>query len=120
MKLKTRLKAVAIEARREFELKEIDRDLLSELYLNYTRMHETEKFLCLAAKMFPRLNCGLASVYLRFKLGDGQIIRGKFRGHAHTFLQVEDLIVDITADQYGGPSIYVGPLTQAWTFSSLT
>ena len=66
--------------------------------------------------MFPNLNCGLATVYLRKLFSDGRIVNGKYKDNNHTFLLLEDsVVVDITSDQYGGPKVYVGPLQSPWS-----
>ena len=66
--------------------------------------------------MFPNLNCGLATVYLRKLFSDGKIVNGKYQNKNHTFLLLEDsVVVDITSDQYGGPKVYVGLLQSPWS-----
>ncbi len=74
---------------------------------------------------FPRDNCEHASVYLRHFVGGGDIIDGTYidtdsREMPHSFLYIgetalaEETIADITADQFGGPAVYVGPLVLPW------
>jgi hypothetical protein len=93
----------------------LDRNQLGECYLQYTAIHNINQFIDQALAQFPKLNCGLASVYLQHKLNTGSIIQGRYDEEAHTFLQLPDqTIIDITADQYGGPSVYIGPLCPPW------
>ncbi|HMH31329.1 MAG TPA: hypothetical protein VK534_02545 [Methylomirabilota bacterium] len=106
---------VAKQARGDFEAGSIDRDLLSELYLEYNpKVRDIDLLLEHAAKLFPSWNCGLASVYVRHLLGDGIPKVGKFRGMGHTVLVLDARIADITADQFGGPKIYVGSVIEPW------
>jgi hypothetical protein len=102
-------------ARETFESGSISRELLARLYSEYNPGVEIDSFLDEAARLFPTLNCGLASVYLQYILGQGEIINGNHNGHNHTFLKIKDLIVDITADQFDGPEVYVGPLRAPWS-----
>jgi len=109
------LQAVAIKAREDLERGRVSRELLERLYVAYNPNVEIDSFLKEASKIFPRLNCGVASVYLRYVLGGGEIIQGKYNQENHTFLQVGEHIVDITADQFGGPKIYIGELKDSWS-----
>jgi hypothetical protein len=45
-------------------------------------------------------------------------VRGTYSGYSHTFLLLGGNVVDITADQFDGPPVYVGPLTQPWEVQS--
>lgn len=92
-----------------------DKKLLASLYKEYADIDDIQSFVARAEEMFPKLNCGLASVYLKHELGEGKIVNGKFKNENHTFLLLDDgNIADITADQYGGPEIYYGPLREPW------
>jgi hypothetical protein len=105
------IEKIALRARKDFEKGNIDKNELRRLYLNYNPIKNINLFIKKAKKFFPKLNCGLASVYLKKLISDGKIIRGKYLNKNHTFLLLEDkIIVDITSDQYGGPKIYVGPI----------
>ena len=116
----TDLLELATEVRAEFEAAQIPPELLAWLYRQYNREVEAATFVAEAAKLFPRLNCGLACVYLRHRLGLGRIIRGRYGDEAHTFLLVHGrTVMDITADQYGGPPVYVGPLVLPWALPRL-
>jgi len=53
-------------------------------------------------------------------VAEGEIVQGKYQNENHTFLMLEDnQIVDITADQYGGPKVYVGDLKLPWSLEEL-
>ncbi len=106
------VRLIATKTRQDFENGALDTKLLIDLYQSYNRLKNPREFVTRAQKMFPNLNCGLASVYLKHLFKKGEIIKGKYADESHTFLQLDNnLIVDITADQYGGPPIYVGPIT---------
>ncbi len=109
------LKLKALQVRKQFENKEIDDCLLKDLYSRYASVENIGLFIKTALNQFPKLNCGLASVYLQHLLG-GKMIKGKYEDSNHTFLLVKDQVVDITADQYGGPKVYVGELKLPWKF----
>lgn len=108
---------LANETREQFELHQIPRELLGQLYTEYNpHLLDTREFLEAAEYLFPRLNCGLATVYLAFAYdGPSEFIQGAFEGESHTFLRVGKTVVDITADQYqGGPRIFAGEPTNSW------
>lgn len=108
--------SIAAVVRREFEQASVDKALLVRLYASYADVGDTESFVDAALKSFPRGNCGLASLYLQHKLG-GQVRRLIYAGHRHSVLFTgPDEIVDITADQFGGPPIYLGPFKPPWTY----
>ncbi len=110
------LKFLAQRARDDFEVGAVSRQLLRRLYLDYNReIEDIDGFLDRAARLFPKGNCGLASVYLRHVLGIGEVVKGRYYGKPHTFLLVDVRILDITADQFGGPSVYIGDFTQPWS-----
>ncbi len=110
------IQKVVQKARDDFENRNISSDLLCNLYLKYDSGIDIVEFLRQASEIFPKLNCGLASIYLRHILKEGEIVQGSYKMHNHTFLKIENLIVDITADQFGGPKIYIGPLKSPWSF----
>lgn len=103
------------EVRREFEGRTYDKALLKRLYLAYNPAVEFDSFLEKAEEIFPKGNCGLAAVYLRDKLGNGEIIKGFYNDQPHTFLLFKGKVIDITADQFGGPAIYTGDIGKGWT-----
>lgn len=113
MGLSMRQKIIAI--RTDFESGNIPRYLLAKLYSQYNPTIKIDPFINEAANLFPKLNCGLASAYLQYSLGKGIIINGSYGDHNHTFLSLGETIVDITADQFGGPKIYIGPLRAPWS-----
>ncbi len=104
----------ALEAREAFRARRCDATLLARLYEHYNPVPRTELFVERALDMFPSLCCGLASVYLQYRLGEGTVTRGSFRNEQHTFLLTRGCVVDITADQFGGPEVYVGLLAAPW------
>ncbi len=113
---------IIIEARHQFENREVDIQLLKDLYQSYNQLDDIHSFLQHAQELFPSLNCGISSVYLKHRLKIGKIINGSYAGNNHTFLQLNDspIIADITADQFGGPPIYLGQLQEPWSLESNT
>ncbi len=112
----TELQSVADDARRAFETKSVDEALLAELYGAYADVGDTALFVKRALGSFPHLSCGLATVYVRHRLGAGTVVQGKYGKEDHTFLRMEDgTVIDITADQYGGPKTYVGKIAPPWS-----
>ena|SRR3989338_2807645 len=109
------LKQIAVEARKEFEQGSVDKKILEKFYKIYNPMDNVPLFIKRAQKLFPKLNCGLASVYIQRLISGSKIIEGKYKNNLHTFLMLKDVLIDITADQYGGPAVYVGPLQKPWS-----
>jgi hypothetical protein len=110
---------IAQEARQAFEANIIARPLLRKLYLEYNpSVLDVDNYLDFAARIFPKGNCGLASIYLQHQLGVGKVVEGTYclerSIEPHQFLKVGELIIDITADQFDGPAVYVGPLELPW------
>lgn len=78
---------------------------------------------------FPKGNCGIASAVMLAAVGTGARVYGSYicsevggsqYSAPHMFLSVETqdngpVIANITADQFGGPSIYVGKLVLPWS-----
>jgi len=91
----------------------VGQELLAQLYKGYTDVGDTTKFISHAKVLFPNGNCGLTSLYLKKEIG-GEIVQGTYGEHNHTFLLVDDTVIDITADQFGGPKVYIGPLRSPW------
>lgn len=109
------IKEIAEDIRQEFEFCRVDNGLLAKLYIKYSNVPDIEDFLKQARESFPKLNCGLATVYLRHRLGEGEIVNGKYGKENHSFLLLNGkTVIDITADQYGGPRVYCGPLKPPW------
>lgn len=106
---------IAAATRLRFESGTIDKSRLKQLYAEYAEVGDVGEFVDRAQDLFPKLNCGLASLALKDALGSGAVTNGRFLDENHTFLLLgRDTIADITADQYGGPSVYVGPLKNPW------
>jgi len=113
-------KNIARKIRKEFEAKKIDTSILKKLYIQYHPVKDIHVFINRATIFFPNLNCGIASVYLKHTLGKGSITNGNYNDNSHTFLLLnKKTIIDITADQYGGPKVYVGPLKSPWGLKKL-
>lgn len=109
----------AHEVRFAFELGEFDVAVARRAYSAYAPDIDVDLFLSRARALFPALNCGLCSTYLGAVLGCGTVRRGKYDAEDHTVLAVGSLIVDITADQFGGPRVYVGPPQFPWRFADV-
>jgi len=108
---------IATDVRNEFEHWSIDGEKLNHLYMAYNHISHVDRFLDTARKIFPRLCCGIATIYLKEILTEGTVKRGKYERNNHTFLLLnEEVIVDITADQYGGPSVFMGLIRYPWSF----
>lgn len=107
---------MAYHARVLFELGRVDEQLLETLYNEYCKIDDLALFIKRSQRIFPFGNCGIASLYLKNLLGAGKIICGSYKGNSHTFLSIKSNIIDITADQFGGPKVYIGRLTQPWSF----
>lgn len=107
--------------RRQFELQQVDRLLLRKLYTSYCpSVGNVDLFLLQAQKFFPYLNCGIASLYVQYVLQRGEVTQGSFAGQSHTFLFLpNERIADITSDQLGGPSVYIGPYISPWSENRL-
>lgn len=114
------IQRAAGEARKQFEDRKVDSRTLEKLYAAYNPdVGDVALFIQRARELFPHLNCGLASVYLREILHLGTVTPGKYLDQDHTFLLIDDgqeepVVVDVTSDQYGGPPVYVGPLQAPW------
>ncbi len=88
--------------------------LLARLYSDYNPVSDPALFVERALGMFPRLCCGLATAYVQQQLGEGTIVRGAYGNEGHTYLVARGSVVDVTADQFGGPEVYVGPIVSPW------
>jgi hypothetical protein len=108
------LQTTAQATRRAFEAGLFDVAIARLAYGAYAPGLDIDLFLARSRALFPALNCGLCSAYLRAVLGRGSIRRGRYDGEAHTVLAIGSTIIDITADQFGGPPVYVGPPRRPW------
>lgn len=107
---------IAGSARIAFENRRIPIKKLRNLYLRYKKIEDIDLFIYRARSIFPSLNCGVASLYIKHILKEGRIINGSYGGNNHSFLLLNNnIIIDITSDQYGGPEVYVGPLILPWS-----
>ncbi len=111
------------QARRDFESGVISPRLLVSLFEVYSPGPGAEDIVRGALRQFPMFGCGVASVYLQHELQEGEVVDGAYinphgRALPHTALVIESLVlVDITADQNGGPEVYVGPVESPWLFA---
>ena len=120
------LQGLARQCRADFEAGRVSNDELVELYGKYLpeQTFGLRLFLDHERGRFPANNCQPATVYLRHKVGYGEIDDGQYLvGNTlrpHTFLNVGqtvmalETIVDYTADQFGGPAVYTGPIMEPW------
>ena len=107
---------IAVKIRKNLQNKKIPSTILARLYQKYNTEVNVVEFVKEAKKLFPKLNCGLASVYLKYVLGRGEVVSGKYDQNNHTFLKIgKNKILDITADQYGGPEVYFGEIKSPWS-----
>jgi hypothetical protein len=110
--------------RAEFDRWAIDEDVLRWLYPAWNPGMLTADFddyLRRARESFPTGCCGLASVYLMYELKTGEPEHGRYDETGHTVLKwAHQRIADITADQFGGPEVYVGPPDYPWRFGLTT
>ena len=112
------IEKIASETRLEFENGKVDRNKVIDLY--WRKNPANRKFdvgsLSSTLNIFPYNNCGLVSVYLESLIPDSKVVEGKYGLRYHDFILVqESIIVDITADQFGGPKVYVGKLRSPWS-----
>jgi hypothetical protein len=114
------LQETAKRARQSFESGEAYQDKSVKEYVeSLPNMPDPQFHLEWFSKIFPKGNCEITTVYLQSQLKTGEIINGSYllengQLEDHSFLKVGEEIIDITADQFGGPTIYVGPLTFPW------
>ncbi len=113
-KLKKDLIYIAQESRRIFERKEVDLTHLTELYMRFFRKKNAEDMISFSIEMFPNTCCYVATLFLKEQLKGSRYISGGYKRFNHDFLEYRGRILDITADQFGGPRIYVGPLVLPW------
>lgn len=105
---------IAIEARLEFIHKTINQRLLSALYRYHFPINPIHPHLPRLLQEFPNNGAQLATTYLQYIFG-GEITKGQYERHNHYFLTLpRNVIVDITADQFGGPEIFVGKIRPPW------
>ncbi|MFB6145854.1 MAG: hypothetical protein ABEJ99_05125 [Candidatus Nanohaloarchaea archaeon] len=110
------IEKTAADVREQFQSGDIDVEQLEQLYSGYSDVDDVKEFVSKGVEKFPELCCGLASIYLKDRLGKGEVINGSYSDKNHTFLRVDGNILDITADQFGGPKLYFGPPEKPWSF----
>jgi hypothetical protein len=133
--------AVAVSARHDFETKALELSYLQSLvkreliYIAESYKDDLTSWIEQTIMTFPGDGCELASAVLLDRLQSGKIIYGRYVHEpigphnikkSHTFwsqegtLSEHTLIADITADQYGGPPVYVGTMVQPWVIPDWT
>lgn len=108
------LKAIAKKMRKAFETQAIPSQELIDAYQAYHPTKNIKQIVQSSQKTFPHGTSKLTAAYLQKEIGTGTIVHGNYKGKQHAFLKVGKTIIDITADQYGGPAVYVGPLKAPW------
>lgn len=108
------IRARVTQTREAFESGTFDVTIARRAYADYAPDIDLDLFLPRARELFPALNCGLCSTYLRAILQRGTVHRGSYNGERHTVLLINSTVIDITADQFGGPPVYVGALRRPW------
>jgi hypothetical protein len=112
----TSIRRIALKARTDMEQHRVDETRLKKEYREYSNTKNIDTFFEKARYLFPKLNCGLASVHLKSEIRKSKIVNGKYGRHNHTFIIINrKIVVDITADQFGGPPVYVGKLEHPWS-----
>lgn len=121
----------ATAARLEWEMRAVDWDKLQELYRKWVEEfgnvgHQIAlslvglpRMIANAQSTFPKGCCGMASCLLASRIPNAQLVHGLYecpQQEPHTWVMVDDLVLDITADQFGGPPVYIGPLEKPWIF----
>lgn len=85
-----KIKQIACKAREDFETQIIGETELKQLYQQYNPIDDIDSFMRKAREMFPCLNCGLATVYLKKFFPDGKIVNGKYGRNNHAFLLIDE------------------------------
>lgn len=79
---------------------------------------EVDKLMETAKRLFPTGCCGLASCLVAAEIPDAKVVTGAYvhdgEERPHTWVEYESMVVDVTADQFGGPRVYVGEKTSEW------
>ncbi len=95
---KSKMKEIALKVRRSFEQKEFEYERIQKEYERYGQIKDINLFFRKAKGLFPNVHCGITSLYIQKLLGTGKIVQGKYSLENHTFLLVDQTIIDITAD----------------------
>ena len=132
---------IAIQARRDFDNKSVDVQYLKSLvekhlpYIAENYKDGLTQWIEQSVANFPIDCCEIGAAVLLDRVGEGEIAHGRYEREpigphnirkSHTFwTQAETpgktaLMADITADQYGGPPIFVGSLKRPWTLPDWT
>ncbi len=89
------MKTIATSVRKKFEKGSVDKKELKKFYLDYNFIENIDDFIDTAQEMFPKLNCGLASVYLKGLFNCGDVVNGFYKNQGHTFLLINKMVIDI-------------------------
>ena len=116
-----KVRGAALQARSDFEKCIVSKDLMRELSISSdpALQHVFDRYFDDTIQKFPRGNCRLAAIYLKHLAGFGHVAEGTYGGNYHRFWAGEEgeLIADITADQFGGPKVYVGRVVAPWSIN---
>ena len=112
------LERVVQTARSDFLHDQVPYVELHPLLANRHPGLEVSPYMLLVRDKFPKASCYLAAEYLLYLTGEGEVVYGGYETptkiRAHAYLRIGETIADITADQFGGPETYVGPLVRPW------
>lgn len=116
------LMSEALAVREMLSTKSYDKDEIVHLTQNFYSKSNPEHIqrsveACLPN--FPRGCCDFASLLLQDRIQDGEVTTGVYYKRprafdAHAFLQLGGILCDLTADQFGGPRIYIGEFVLPW------
>ncbi len=105
---------MAVDTRLELINRSVDMRLLAILHKQHFPLHQIRDILPQILQDFPQNNSTIATSYLQFIMG-GDVTRGQYEHHPHFYLTLpRNVIVDITADQFGGPEVFVGKIRSPW------
>ena len=130
---------IALTVRNQWETGEIDWEQLEKSYQAWVQefgktnhqlqlnLFGIKRIVATAKSYFPKGCCGMASCCLADLIPKSKIVHGHYKKtkrwflfwnkttlEPHTWVMVNDKLIDITADQFGGPKIYIGPLLSPW------
>jgi hypothetical protein len=116
----TGLEAITRQTRQDFERRNISGEELA-LAAEFSGIETVYR------AIFPEFCCELATLVLRQRIGQGEVLDGGYQdwgeyGSSHTFLYLgetaigDDTIADITADQFEdkAPPVYIGRFVLPW------
>ena len=113
----SRIEQIVREARGVFEKGDVYGPELEQIYRGRIKVGPKWPWppLDQLQEHFPEGNCAVATAYLGELIPESKIVYGYYEDRSHFFLLLDPVaVVDITADQFGGPKVYVGPLETPW------